>query len=117
MPADMRRPGTPDQRPVRWLCDALLDVETRTATRRLIRDVAIGDPRLFRRKSRDDLAAAALCWLVGSANRTVGWNNGVQTKELMAYFGLTGSPSQRAESMRAAVASIPATRGSAPRAI
>ena len=84
-------------------CDALLDVETRTATRRLIRDVAIGDPKLFRRKSRDDLAAAALCWLVGSVNRAVGWNNGVQTKELMAHFGVTGSPSQRAETMRAAV--------------
>ena len=93
------------------LCDALFDVETRTATRRLIRDVAIGDPRLFRRKSRDDLAAAALCWLVGSANRAVGWNNGVQTKELMAHFGLTGSPSQRAEPMRAAVGLHPGDEG------
>ena len=93
------------------LCDALLDVETRTATRRLVRDVAIGDPRLFRRKSRDDLAAAALCWLIGSANRSVGWNNGVQTKELMRYFGLTGSPSQRAESMRSAVRLHPGVKG------
>jgi hypothetical protein len=84
-------------------CDALLDVETRTAIRRLIRDVAIGDPRLFRRKSRDEPAAAALCWLVGSANRTVGWNTDVQTKDLMAHFGLTGSPSQRAEPMMAAL--------------
>ena len=93
------------------LCDALLDVETRTATRRLIRDVAIGDPRLFRRKSRDDLAAAALCWLVGSANRTVGWSNGIQTKVLMAHFGLTGSPSQRAESSRAALGLHPGVEG------
>ena len=95
------------------LCDALFDVETRTATRRLIHDVAVGDPRLFRRKSRDDLGAAALCWLIGSANRAVGWNNGVQTKELMEHFGLTGSPSQRAEPMRTACR--PSSQGRGPR--
>ena len=85
-------------------CAALFDragVEHRTAVRRLLHDVALGDPEIFRRRSKDETAAAALCWLVGGANSVMA-RGGVTTKALMAHFGLTGSPSQRAEPMRRA---------------
>ena len=83
-------------------CAALLDVdggiEHRTAVRRLLHDVASGDPRIFRRPSRDDTAAAALCLLVGKANAAVV----VDYQSLNAHFGLPSTPSSRAYSMRRA---------------
>jgi hypothetical protein len=83
-------------------CGALLDVdggvEHRTAVRRLLHDVACGDPRIFRRQSRDDTAAAALCLLIGKANAAVA----VDHQTLNAHFGLTSAPSSRAHSMRRA---------------
>ena len=93
-------------RAVAELCDAcceeLFDRECRTAVRRLLHDVAAGDPQIFRRRGRDETAAAALCWLVGRTN-TVMDPGRMQSQQLMAYFGLKGSPSQRAEPMRQAI--------------
>ncbi len=83
-------------------CDDLFDRECRTAVRRLIHDVAAGDPQIFRRRGRNETAAAALCWLVGRTN-TVMDHGRVQSQQLMAHFGLTGSASQRAEPMRQAI--------------
>ena len=90
--------------------DALFDVEFRTASRRLLSRVASADPNIFRRKSSAQTAAAAVCWIVGKANdrfnlyRAPGAESaGVQVKDVMAHFGLSGSVSQRAEPMLRAV--------------
>ena len=84
-------------------CDALLDVEHRTAARRLLAAVADGDPNIFRRRGRAETAAAAICWLVGKANRRFPWGD-LQVKDLMAWFGLgAGSASQRSAPMLAAI--------------
>ena len=49
-------------------CTALLDLEYRTAARRLLAALATADPDIFRRRARADTAAAAVCWIVGRAN-------------------------------------------------
>ncbi|MCZ2804868.1 DUF6398 domain-containing protein [Modestobacter sp. VKM Ac-2983] len=83
-------------------CDAMLDVEHRTATRRLVAAAAEGDPEVFRRRGRSDTLAAAACWLVVRSNQQAG-GGGLTTKELMAHFGLTGSPSQRGTALLKAI--------------
>jgi hypothetical protein len=84
-------------------CDALLDVEHRTAARRLLAAVAEGDPGIFRRRSRAETAAAAICWLVAKANRRFDRGD-LAVKDLMGCFGPeTGSPSQRSTVMRQAI--------------
>jgi hypothetical protein len=42
-------------------CDELLDVEYRTACRRLLARSAAGDPAVFRRRAGSGTAAAAIC--------------------------------------------------------
>jgi hypothetical protein len=80
------------------VCAQLFDVETRTAARRLLSDVARADPAIFRRRSKSETAAAAVVWIVGSANgRLHAAYGGVAVGEMMAAFGLSGSPSQRAQ--------------------
>jgi len=83
-------------------CDQYLDIEHRTAVRRLLHDVATSDPQIFLRRGRVETAAAALCWMVGRANETVGWRR-LQTQDLMGFFGLTSPPSTRAYTMRKAI--------------
>ncbi|GEL20515.1 hypothetical protein PA7_43520 [Pseudonocardia asaccharolytica DSM 44247 = NBRC 16224] len=65
----------------------LLDVESRTACRRLLARAAAGDPEIFRRRGRAATAAAAICWIIGKANRSVG-ADGVAVKDLTGHFGL-----------------------------
>ena len=85
-------------------CDQLLDVEYRTACRRLLSRAAAGDPEVFRRRASSVTAAAAICWIVGKDNdlfSAVG--GGMLVKDLMRHFGLQGSVSQRASTfMKAA---------------
>jgi len=89
-------------------CDELFDVEHRTACRRLLTDVAAGDPEIFRRRSRDDTAAAAIAWLIGKANDSVASHrSGLTAKALLAWFGVAGSVSQRAEPMLRAIDAPP----------
>jgi hypothetical protein len=76
-------------------CDDLLDTEYRTACRRLLARLA-APAEAFRRKGKPETAAAAVVWLVGKANDLFG-NGSLQVNELMSYFGLKGSVSQRAE--------------------
>lgn len=84
-------------------CDALLDVEYRTAARRLLAAAAEGDAAVFRRRSRPETTAAAVCWLVGKANRRFERGD-LAVKELMGFFGLkTASASQRASVLLAAM--------------
>jgi hypothetical protein len=80
-------------------CDESLDVEYRTACRRLLARVAAGDPAVFRRRGRAESAAAAVCWIVGKAN-SLFRTSGMLVKDLAAYFGLPGGGvSQRATTL------------------
>jgi len=81
-------------------CDELLDAEYRTACRRLLSKVAVGDPAVLSR-GRPDTAAAAVCWIVGKANDAfTPSGGGLRVKDLMAHFGLQqGGVSQRATTM------------------
>lgn len=82
-------------------CDDLLDAEYRTACRRLLARMAAA-PEAFRRKGKPQTAAAAVVWIIGKVNDLFRYGN-LQVNELIRYFGLTGSVSQRAETlMRAA---------------
>lgn len=84
----------------------LFDVEIRTATRRLLVAVAHGDPAIFRRASDDRRLAAAALWIIGMANRRIGWDGDVPVKDLLAAFGLKGSISQRAEPLLNAIGAV-----------
>jgi len=88
-------------------CDQWLDAEHRTATRRLLARVAAADPGVFGGPGRADTAAAALCWIIGKANgsfdQRFGRHGSMLVKDLMGWFGLTGSPSNRAARMLRAV--------------
>ena len=89
-------------------CDHHFDAEHRTAVRRLLHDVVVGNPQIFLRRGKAETAAAALCWMVGRANESVGYG-GVQTQDLMQSFGLNSTPSTRANTMRKAIG-LDATR-------
>ncbi|MCV7148145.1 DUF6398 domain-containing protein [Mycobacterium riyadhense] len=82
-------------------CNDLFDVEARTACRRLLSRVAAGNAEVFRRKGRSETAAAAIVWIIGKVNDLLSlyWGPGLQVKDLMSYFGVKGSPSQRAETL------------------
>jgi Domain of unknown function (DUF6398) len=81
----------------------LLDVEYRTASRRVLARVASGDPAVFRRKARVETAAAAVVWIVGKANGLFEGGPGrihSRVGDLMDHFGLgKGSVSQRAATL------------------
>lgn len=103
-------PGDVHDAVAQWLdlcdrcADALLDVEHRTVFRRFLARVAVVDPAIFRRRNASPTrGAAALVWAAGRANHSVGWDGSVAVKDLMAWFGLTGSVSQRAESLLRAI--------------
>ncbi|MHA6669673.1 DUF6398 domain-containing protein [Homoserinimonas sp. A447] len=85
-------------------CAELFDIEFRTACRRLLARVAVGDPQIFRRRSAARTAAAAVCWMAGQANESFSiYGAGVLVKDLMRHFGISGSVSQRAELFRRAI--------------
>jgi hypothetical protein len=84
----------------------LLDVEHRTAIRRLLSRAAVGDPQAFRRRASTSRAAAAAAWIICSANATTGQygvRGTLQSKDLLAAFGVTGSVSDRASTLLAAL--------------
>ncbi|MGH3906690.1 MAG: DUF6398 domain-containing protein [Pseudonocardiaceae bacterium] len=88
-------------------CDELLDVEYRTACRRLLAGAAGGDPEIFRRRSRAATAAAAVCWVIGKANKLFDPYGGelrLQVKDLVGHFGIAqGGVSQRSEPLLRAI--------------
>jgi hypothetical protein len=66
--------------------------------RRFLSRAAVGDPAVFRRKASPQRGAAAIAWVICRANDTVGSHrSGVSVQELLAWFGVKGSVSQRAE--------------------
>ena len=80
--------------------DAILDVEHRTAMRRFLARAARNDPGLFRRRGSSVRGAAAVAWVVATANRTIGSHRSpLSGKDLLAHFGVTGSVSDRAQSL------------------
>ena len=81
-------------------CDDLFeDPELRTAARRALVRIAETDPAIFRRRSSDTTAAAALCWIVAKGNDYLDFGDDVLVADLMAHYGLKGSPGQRAQPM------------------
>ena len=82
-------------------CEEILDVEYRTACRRVLARVAFREPEVFRRKGRAETAAAALVWIVGKANDLFEQpTGGMQVRDLMSHFGLgQSSIAQRAATM------------------
>jgi Domain of unknown function (DUF6398) len=82
-------------------CEEMLDVEYRTACRRVLARVASQGPEVFRRKGRAETAAAALVWIVGNANDLFERRNGgIQVRDLMSHFGLgQSSIAQRAATL------------------
>jgi hypothetical protein len=94
--------------------DAILDTEHRTAMRRFLAKAAANDPALFRRKGSPVRGAAAAAWVIATANRTIGsYRSPMTGKDLLAHFGITGSVSDRAQSLiRAAGIDLHLTYGS-----
>lgn len=94
--------------------DEILDTEHRTAMRRFLATAARRDAGLFRRKGSPVRGAAAVAWVIATANRTIGSHRSPMTgKDLLAHFGITGSVSDRAQSlMRAAGIDLRLTYGS-----
>jgi hypothetical protein len=93
-------------------CAELLDDEYRTACRRLLADVAEGDPAIFRR-GRAESAAAAVCWIAGKANALFDPSSpgrSLQVKQLTEHFGVKGSVSQRSEPLLRAIGVEPDNR-------
>lgn len=78
--------------------DEVLDVEHRTAMRRFLSRAAVGDPAAFRRKASPARGAAAVAWVICRANDTVGayWSV-LLVQDLLGWFGVKASVSQRAE--------------------
>ncbi|PRY39370.1 hypothetical protein LY71_12139 [Geodermatophilus tzadiensis] len=101
VPADVRQRVGEVRKLVDRCCDALCDVEHRTAARRLLAAVAAGDPTVFRRRGRVETAAAAIVWLVARANRSL-YPHGIQAQELLSWFGV-GSVSTRSRPVLAAI--------------
>lgn len=83
-------------------CDAVLDVEHRTACRRLIAELAAAERGVLH-KGKPEQVAAAVCWLVGRANHTLSGHRGPTVKELLRALGETQSPSQRAYGLLRAI--------------
>jgi hypothetical protein len=78
--------------------EELLDVEHRTAMRRFLGWAAVADPAVFRRKASPARGAAAVAWVICRTNDTVGvYGSGLSVQELLGWFGVKGSVSQRAE--------------------
>jgi Domain of unknown function (DUF6398) len=78
-------------------CDGVLDAEYRTACRRLLARAAVGDSRVFRRKAKPETAAAAIVWIVGSANNTFdGPRRLMLASRVTRFLGVKGSASSRA---------------------
>ena len=84
------------------VCEEHLGVEVRTACRRLLADVAAADPARFGGRGRADTAAAALAWIVAKANDLLS-SSGLTAKRLLGWFGVSGSVSQRADTLLRAI--------------
>lgn len=85
------------------LSDEGFDQEFRTACRRLLAAVAEGDPQIFRRRAKDETAAAAVIWIIGRVNGGLGVGGFPSAGEVSERLGITGSPSGRAQTFLRAI--------------
>lgn len=76
-------------------CERVLDIEYRTACRRLLARAARNDPDAFRSGTRAETNAAAVCWVIGRANGLFDREPALLVKDVMEFFGVKGSASQR----------------------
>lgn len=83
-------------------CADLFDVEFRTACRRFLSRIAASDPAIFRGRATARTGAAAVCWVVGQANDVFRTGH-PRVKDLLAWFGVGGSLTKRAEPMLRAI--------------
>ncbi|UOY01864.1 DUF6398 domain-containing protein [Blastococcus sp. PRF04-17] len=83
-------------------CDELMDVELRTAARRLLARVVAADPGLFLRRSRPERTAAGVCWIVATANHLFR-SRRLAVKQLTSCIGGTGSPASHAKALLQAI--------------
>ncbi|HYN29410.1 MAG TPA: hypothetical protein VES95_06020 [Dermatophilaceae bacterium] len=89
--------------------------ELLTATRRYLVGVAAGDPAVLRRRARTDITAWAAVSTVGRANRLVGYSPApLRSKDLLAWFGLSGPATARADTLLRAFGGQPGRGGMAP---
>jgi len=92
-------------------CAEILDVEHRTAARRLLARAVVADPKIFRRRGAPERAAAAICWVICRATTPSPLTGGLsRLKELLAWFGVRGSVSQHAHVFLAAIGVDPHRR-------
>ncbi|MCO8126649.1 hypothetical protein NHL50_05470 [Acidimicrobiia bacterium EGI L10123] len=83
------------------VCDEFFgDIEVRTACRRFLTDSAAGDPTVFRRRSKDEPLAGAVCWVVANANGRLQHGD---TGQMLSLLGIKGSVSGRAKPLLDAV--------------
>lgn len=78
------------------VADRMLDVEHRTAQRRLLSRLLVGDPEYFRGRAAARTSAAAVVWMIARANQRPGQRGAPAMGELMAPFG-GGSPTARVD--------------------
>ena len=103
VPADVHEMVTDVADLVDACCVDLLDVEHRTACRRLLTDIAAADPAIFRR-GRAQTAAAGIVWLVLKANDGFSQRpGGLTAKAVGERFGVGANPGQRAPTLLAAI--------------
>ena len=79
-------------------CNELLDIEYRTACRRLLARCAIGNPAAFSGKASAANTAAAITWIIGKANRLF-TPGGLLVKDINAHYEIASTPSQRATTL------------------
>lgn len=101
MPDDIRDRVLRIAELIEQVCDEFFgDVELRTACRRFLADAAAGDPAVFRRRSKDEPLAGAVCWVVANANGKLDHGD---TGQMLSVLGLKGSVSGRAEPLLRAI--------------
>ncbi|MDP5185120.1 DUF6398 domain-containing protein [Blastococcus sp. BMG 814] len=83
-------------------CDELLGAELRTAARRLLARVAAADPELFLRRARPEGTAAAVCWIIATADHLFR-DRRLTVKQLTSCLGTSGSPSSQAKAVLKAI--------------
>ncbi|HCB03054.1 MAG TPA: hypothetical protein PLZ93_03280 [Nocardioides sp.] len=77
----------------------MLDIEHRTANRRLLRDVALANPEFFRGRAAARTSAAAISYMIAHANDSVGLYRPLTVSELLASYGVDNA-SQRSRQFR-----------------
>lgn len=76
-----------------------------TACRRFLAQATRLDPAVLRRRARTQTTAAAIAWIVGRGNQLVGYQPApIRSGDLMDAFGVTSTPSGRAQSLQSAAA-------------